>query len=293
MLCLYSKSSRSARIRYIHADSPSTAYQVNMSFSRNKPLQPSFGVEWEGLVAVADGKYVDAEGKPVEQLFKDVANQTLNNNGIPARANGLDRMPRYDRWTIMPDTSIYEETLCAERPSGRQFLGIEAVSPVLKYASLEDASLEIKRVLRALNRACGPIQVNGTTGLHIHVGTRVPGKTAAAYDHFPLPTVKNLALLVIALEHVLNSVIPEERLGLTVEPEYVKPFSLLRRTLLPRHYAKSSISIWDQLEAVNKADSNAGVVHAVQADNRFVHVNFHNLPDDPSILRTGEVPHTL
>jgi len=136
----------------------------------------------------------------------DLICRLLANSVQVACVNNMVRpivfVPVYDEWSLEGDSSIRlpEPEGTVETVAGIP-IAVELISRVLKPNRA--CSDEVFKVLSCIQSQF-TMTTNKTTGLHIHVGNGDEG--------FPLATLKNLTMLVVAFERLINSLHPAERL---------------------------------------------------------------------------------
>ena len=164
-----------------------------------EPLNLTFGIEVECFLKVERELYRKHEQK-YRGAFKTLKT-TLNNASVSATTELEKTVRGYDRWTICRDTSLKpsydEDALLYES------IDVELVSPVLRCGRSKDYA-EVKATVGALKSA-HTLTLNKHTGFHVHIGNGRSGT-------LPFQCCKTVALLHIAFERVINSIVPPWRL---------------------------------------------------------------------------------
>ena len=240
----------------------------------------TFGVEIEALVSIKTEDFPDLMKKEDwPALFAAIAN-TLRRAGHPARS-GRESVTSYDCWGVVGDNTITEPVSLEE---GKKVRGIELCSPKFQSASFSEAAVEIQRVLFTLGREYGLLTVNDSCGLHVHVSA--PSWEQLTLDGYST-SLKVLALVLLACEHILNGIVPRERL----RREICMPSSKARRDKL--NGMRLAEHVRRALHA-STVDALIGVMcprgrwarHDRQAQYNFT--NFYWCKDPPRCLKTVE-----
>ena len=246
----------SIRLAIVH-----NAQLPNMSFWKSGPLDKmSFGFEAEFLVSIPQGRYpriCSPEGEPRPSLYSSVVN-TLKATGLRADK----KSPSFKEWQATYDSTIEEpEPLSPNIPEKG---GVEVISPVFLRRDIESARTETRQAFRALEKAYGPLSSHLSCGLHVHVGS-VDGRAMSG----AFQTVKNLALLTVAFEHLFNGIVPDQRLAAFHSMSY--PASKIRSQFM------HGLTLPDHLILIARSADLKALVKAVNPVNRYTQVNLQNL----------------
>ena len=183
-----------------------------MSASKTSPndsLNLTFGIEIECVIKVSEAQLALIQSNPHsnslshvpddEDMVHEEIYHRLVNNGIPCFQPGESTRRRYDCWKIDTDP-----TISLERPAGddgHAYFQMELVSRILQPT--QDGFKEIEKVLDLI-KSMFILKTNISTGLHVHVGNQ--------RDGFPLHTLKQFALAVVAFEQIIHSIHPDNRI---------------------------------------------------------------------------------
>lgn len=244
------------------------------------PFNLTFGAELEFVVTYNPEDYKDdllAMNQPMDRdsvlipihgiLVSRHMIRILNENGFPT--NDFESKD-FSKWTVESDNSI------SPADSSQNWYGIELKTPVLHGSrpSLEKVTAVVELLVSNFD-----LYVNGSCGLHVHVGNEDRG--------FTLPTLKNFCSLITVFGHQLDSLHPRER----IQNPYAKS---TRRVFSPEAPLKEMLSIIGKLETVedliSKFHTTDGdeCIHGQVFNNKYMAFNFFNLRESGEPLRTIE-----
>ncbi|KAI4148089.1 MAG: hypothetical protein LQ340_005246 [Diploschistes diacapsis] len=160
-------------------------------------LNLTFGVEIECVVAYPAGLFGTG---PKDVKIKREVEEFLDANGIPVNELRGDEPLTYDKWTVIEDTTIKKPP----NTSIEDYDDMELVTRILYYdkpSSFEELRHVLRLVKSSFKLLAGPAY---GCGLHVHIGNEDRG--------FPFEVLKRYALLVVAFERLLLSLVPAYRL---------------------------------------------------------------------------------
>ena len=161
--------------------------------TNKEPLRLTFGVEGECVLAYPAGIF--GTGLKDVKMRREVE-ECMDRSGIPTNELRGDDPIIYEKWTINEDTTIQKPPNTAEE----EYEDMEIITRVLYY---DDPSSfkEIREVLELIKSNFKVVMgVQNSCGLHVHIGNEDRG--------FDIEGLRRYALLVVAFEHLLLSLIP-------------------------------------------------------------------------------------
>lgn len=239
--------------------------------SSTRPLTLTFGIEIECLIECTPAQVAHAgraaghsEGSFDREADIHIAVcALLTEAGIPTIHNPCGSVG-VEAWKIERDGSIRIPEWEARKP-GYEYLGMELISRVLPFC--EESFREIEKVLARIRGEYGLV-VNQSTGLHVHLGNEQKG--------FEIATIKRLSTLVIAFEHVIDSVHSTSRV-------YAEENGLLNDYCKPNSVSPNLeyLSFLEQALEIESCESLWQVREAMQggADKKYAY-NFLNMFSD-------------
>ena len=163
-----------------------------------EPLKLTFGVEMECVLAYPAGMF--GTGLKDVKMRREVE-ECMDRNGIPTNELRGDDPIIYEKWTINEDTTIKKPP----NTSKEEYEDIEVITKVLYYDD-PNSFEEIREVLELIKSNFKVVMgVQNSCGLHVHIGNEDRG--------FDIEVLRRYALLVVAFEHLLLSLIPPQRIN--------------------------------------------------------------------------------
>ena len=237
--------------------------------SPSDPINLTFGVEIETFVKYLRDEFPDDETLNLflRWVVKQVAPAGFEFDGLgelDPDDDSLDHTlepPSPRSWIVTDDRSVNDPIVGSMgfHPEGPyNFAAREFVSRVLKFDSL--GLQEVRSVVQKLSTAVH-LTVSNACGFHVHVGNEL--------KKFSFRHVQKFVLLVLTFEHLINSVLPVDRLV----SKYVPPLSKSNKNF-------KRMSLAQRLEAVRLCGPPVGTLAALAGERgreRFAAINLHAL----------------
>ncbi|KAI1466933.1 uncharacterized protein F4812DRAFT_460489 [Daldinia caldariorum] len=171
------------------------------SSSELRPSRLTFGVEMEFVVPWLY-KSKDGPLATSKDIIYDRIKDLFERHNLPTKVktykykSNFDKrlLSRYDHWGVENDITVFEpsDEPAFEWVDDFEWVGVEIQSPVEPDVPVAFDVLDYGRQLLASTYRC---RVNHSCGLHVHVGN--------GSERFPLESMRRIASLVFATEHLL------------------------------------------------------------------------------------------
>ncbi|KAL7270247.1 hypothetical protein RUND412_007055 [Rhizina undulata] len=188
------------------------------------PDKITFGIEVEVVAAGFAKEKFPRDVIGGEKILYDVA-ERLTDNGFEVELMynpNPEEMPSYTKWVVTEDSSIIYDRekivgLFSQHPSSKLEKlihgGVEIVSPKFNLVRTQNWKAQISNLCKVLKDNY-QLDFNRTTGLHVHVGCG-DGK-------FQLPTLLNIAAVLVIFERAIEIWVHPEHRGVTTRNKFVK-----------------------------------------------------------------------
>ena len=240
----------------------------------NDPLDLTFGAEIECIIKVSKEQLTYLHRHPLSNAMNDdervrqAVSYRLIEGGIPCFPfEGFLAPEAYDRWKITNDVSIDPEPFLDD--DEHDYFGMELISRILRPT--QDSFKEIEKVLDLI-KSLFTLETNMSTGLHVHVGNQSDG--------FPFHTLKKFALTVVAFEHIIHSIHPDDRIDR--DAWWCRPPSF--------NFDLAGLLHFEQISKVESCKDISSIIDVLNSGNRRESAyNFQNLINtDPDLEKSKQ-----
>ena len=225
----------------------------------------SYGVEIECVCEFKKGLFGTGH---TDRKFQTALSELIGKTGYPINSDAW--VTNYSTWSVVADGSLRLPETSEDKDSGTA----EIVSRILWHGDYADQSArEIRGVIEAIKSEFD-IYANESCGLHIHVGSF--SENLKKQD-FPFETLQNAAILVIAFEHVISTLLPRSRI---VNPEDVhRPVEVKGLYCQPpsTQVTFEGLHIFQRLQEIHLCSNTQQLIHQMCPNGRMAAFSLDSL----------------